>query len=77
LTAAVPIALSGVAVQSSTKSPVVLAPKLASVAARGAQGVSNTSPATTIHPLNVMTPFPSDGRETISDQLTDDNRPLS
>jgi hypothetical protein len=57
LTAAIPIVLSGVAVQSSTKSPVVLAPKFASVAACGAQGASNTSPAATVHPFNVMTPL--------------------
>src|ERR1700726_1658741 len=58
LTAAVPIALSGVAVQSSTKSPVVLAPKFASVAACGAQGASNTSPAATVHSFKIMTAFP-------------------
>jgi hypothetical protein len=71
LTAAVPIGLSGAAVQSSTKSAVVAGPKFASVAACGAQGVSNTSPAATVHPLNVMTAFPSDGRETIADRLND------
>ena len=38
LTAAVPIALSGVAVQSSTKSAVVAGPKFASVAASGTRG---------------------------------------
>src|ERR1700724_868836 len=57
LTAAVPIALSGAAVQSSTKSPVVLAPKFASVAASGAQGASDTSPAATEHPFNVLSPL--------------------
>ena len=59
LTAAVPIALSGVGVQSSTKSAVVAGPKFASVAACGARpGASNTNPAATVHPLNVMTPLP-------------------
>ena len=71
LTAAVPIALSGAAVQRSTKSAVVAAPKFASVAACGAQGASNTSPAATVHPFNVMTAFPSDSRKTIADQLND------
>jgi len=55
LTAAVPIALSGVAVQSSTKSAVVAGPKFASVAACAARGVSNTS---AVNRLNVMTPLP-------------------
>src|SRR5262245_5114235 len=50
LTAAVPIALSGIAVQSSTKSPVVLAPKFASVAANDAAGADNASPAATAQP---------------------------
>src|SRR5689334_3116568 len=63
LTAAVPIALSGAAVQRLTKSAVVAAPKFASVAACGAQGASNTSPAATVHLLNVMTALPLRGRE--------------
>ena len=58
LTAAIPIALSGAAVQRSTKSPVVAAPKFASVAACAAQGASNTSAAATAHPFNVMTALP-------------------
>jgi hypothetical protein len=58
LTAAVPIALSGVAVQSSTKSAVVAGPKFASVAARGAPGVSNTNPTAIVHPFNLMTALP-------------------
>src|SRR6516162_2966740 len=58
LTAAVPIALSGGAVQSSTKSPVVLAAKFASVAAYGARGASNINPAAAAHTLNIMTPRP-------------------
>src|SRR5215813_12305534 len=51
LTAAVPMALSGVAVQSSTKSPVVLAPKFASVAARVIGGASTTRATATAHPF--------------------------
>ena len=58
LTAAVPIALSGVAVQSSTKSAVVAGPKFASVAACGAPGASNTNPAATVQRFNVMVPPP-------------------
>src|SRR5689334_14605487 len=74
LTAAVPIALSGAAVQRLTKSAVVAAPKFASVAACGAQGASNTSPAATVHPLNVMTALLLRGRETIVDRLNDEKR---
>jgi hypothetical protein len=59
LTAAVPIALSGVAVQSSTKSAVVAGPKFASVAACGAPGAASiTNPAATVHLLSVMIPLP-------------------
>ena len=68
LTAAVPIALSGAAVQSSTRSPVVAAPKFASVAACNAHGASNTNPAATAHPFNVMLSLPSGCYETITDQ---------
>jgi len=71
LMAAVPIALSGAAVQSSTRSAVVAALKFASVAAWEAPGVSNANPTATVHPFNVMVLFPSDGRETIADQLND------
>ena len=58
LTAAVPIALSGVAVQSSTKSAVVAGPKFASVAACAAKGARNPSAAAAVNRLNVMTPLP-------------------
>src|SRR5271156_3257173 len=58
LTAAVPIALSGVAVQSSTKSAVVAGPKFASVAACAARGARNARAAAAVHRLNVMTPLP-------------------
>jgi hypothetical protein len=58
LTAAVPIELPGAAVQSSTKSAVVAAPKFASVAALGAPlGINNTNPTPTVHPFNVMVPL--------------------
>ena len=58
-TAAVPSALSGVAVQSSTKSPVVRALKFASVAACPALGVNSTTAAIAVHPFNVITTLPS------------------
>jgi len=58
LTAAVPIVLSDAAVQSSTKSAVVAAPKFDSVAACGAQGASNTSAAATVHLFHLMTALP-------------------
>ena len=57
-TAAVPSALSGLVVQSSTKSPVVRALKFASVAACPAHGASSTAAATAVHPFTVMTTFP-------------------
>jgi len=52
------MALSGVAAQSSTKSPVVLAPKFASVAARVIGGASTTRATATIHPFNFMLALP-------------------
>src|SRR5215472_3413564 len=58
LMAAVPIGLSGVAVQSATRSPVVLALKFASVAARDAPEASSTSPPATAHPFNFMAVLP-------------------
>lgn len=57
--AAVPIELSGVAVQSSTRSAVVLASKLASVAACNVQGASTANVVATAHLLTVMIVFPS------------------
>ena len=76
LTAAVPVALSGAAVQSSTKSPVVRAPKLASVAAYPARGVNSTTAATAVHPFNVITAFPSFSEATIVDQSNNGQRHL-
>src|SRR5215831_4764111 len=64
LTAAVPIALSGAAVQSSTRSPVVLGPKFVSVAARGA-------PAT-VHPFNFMAVLPLHAANAIAEWLKPD-----
>src|SRR5215813_6493990 len=72
LTAAVPIALSGAAVQSSTRSPVVLGPKFVSVAARGAPDASNTNAAATVHPFNVMAVLPLHAVNAIAERLKPD-----
>jgi hypothetical protein len=73
--AAVPIALPGVAVQSSTKSAVVAGPKFASVAACAAKGARIASAAAAVNRL-IMTPFPLYAADIIAEQTQLPQNPL-
>jgi aminobenzoyl-glutamate transport protein len=73
--AAVPIALSDVAVQGSIKSAVVAGPKFASVTACAARGARNAS-AAAVNRLNVMTPLPLYAADIIAEHTQLPQNPL-